>query len=79
MKQETGLVNDVAELKLYEAILHGESWAVTFCLRTKGRHRGYGDKAEVAVTGVTLQIVEEIVDAPSGNDPQDEPDAPGPT
>jgi|SRR5262245_22823229 len=42
---------DVAEAKLFEAIDGGELAAITFYLRTVGRHRGYGDRTEVAVDG----------------------------
>lgn len=43
-----GEVVDVAELKLYDAILAGEHWAVAFALRTIGKHRGYTERHEIA-------------------------------
>ena len=41
-----GYVIDVAELKLYDAILAGEHWAVAFTLKTIGKHRGYVERQE---------------------------------
>lgn len=43
-----GLLTDEAEMKLYEALQRGESWAVCFYLKTQGRHRGYVERAEQA-------------------------------
>src|SRR5262245_28606161 len=42
---------DVAEAKLFQAIDGGELAAITFYLRTVGRHRGYSERHEVAVDG----------------------------
>ena len=47
MEQQDGKVDDVAEMKLYQAIMAGESWAVKFRLRTKAKHRGYIERHEV--------------------------------
>lgn len=50
-----GQVLDTAELALYNAILSGEHWAVTFALKTIGRERGYVEKQEQEISGeVTL-------------------------
>ena len=38
---------DVAELKLDQAIMNGEQWAVLFALRTLGKDRGYVERQEV--------------------------------
>lgn len=46
MEQEDEQVNDIAELKLIQAIQAGESWAVKYRLSTKGRHRGYVERQE---------------------------------
>ena len=43
-------VNDVAELKLYDAIKRGEAWAICFRLKTKAKNRGYVEKAELTGT-----------------------------
>ena len=45
---ENGIAGDTAELKLYQAILAGEHWAIAFYLRTKGKDRGYTERQEVA-------------------------------
>lgn len=44
-----GEVVDAAELKLYDAILAGEHWAVAFALKTIGKHRGYVEKRALDV------------------------------
>lgn len=44
---ERELTNDLVELKLLEAALRGEPWAVQFFLRTRARDRGYGDRQEI--------------------------------
>lgn len=46
-----GHVLDMAELALYNAILSGEHWAVTFALKTIGRARGYVERSEQEITG----------------------------
>lgn len=47
MEAEDGKIDDVAEMKLYQALIAGESWAVQFRLRTKGRNRGYSERKEI--------------------------------
>ena len=47
---ERGHVNDVAELKLFQAIEDGQPWAIQFRLRTRARDRGYGDRLDVGVS-----------------------------
>jgi hypothetical protein len=41
-------VNDIAELKLLDAITRGEAWAICFRLKTKAKNRGYVEKAELS-------------------------------
>ena len=60
MEQQGGEVDDAAEMKLYQAIIAGEPWAVQFRLRTKGKGRGYVERSEV--TGpdngpVTIKVI----------------------
>ncbi len=50
MELEDGKIDDIAEMKLYQAIMAGESWAVQFRLRTKGKGRGYTERTEHSVT-----------------------------
>ena len=51
-------VNDVAELKLYDAIKRGEAWAICFRLKTRAKNRGYIEKAEVEHAGrVQIELV----------------------
>lgn len=50
MESEAALV-DTAELQLRRRLLDGESWAVMFTLRTKGRDRGYGEEPPPRAAG----------------------------
>ncbi len=45
LEEET---TDIAVIKQREAVLGGEPWAIQFQLRTKGKHRGYVERQEVA-------------------------------
>ena len=47
VEQEDGHVTDVAELKLFAAILAGEPWAVQYRLTRKGKDRGYAERQEI--------------------------------
>ena len=47
---ESGLMTDLAEQKLYNAIMRDESWAIGFYLKTKGKSRGYTERLEVGGT-----------------------------
>lgn len=58
MELEDGKIDDIAEMKLYQALLAGESWAVQFRLRTKAKHRGYIEKSVTEVTGTNGGPVE---------------------
>ena len=51
MEQQDGEVDDAAEMKLYQAIIAGEPWAVQFRLRTKGKGRGYVERVEQDIRG----------------------------
>ena len=51
MEQQDGEVDDAAEMKLYQAIIAGEPWAVQFRLRTKGKRRGYVERVQQEVSG----------------------------
>ncbi len=42
-----GQLLDKAELKLEQAIMNGEPWAVQFALRTIGKQRGFVERQEV--------------------------------
>ena len=48
-EEQSGTMVDTAEVKFYEAIKNGESWAINKMLSTKGRSRGYGDQSDVNV------------------------------
>jgi hypothetical protein len=39
-------VSDMAELKLFQSIRRGESWAVGFYLKPQGKGRGYVERTE---------------------------------
>ena len=38
---------DIAEMKLYSAIMAGESWAIALVLKTIGKNRGYVERQEL--------------------------------
>jgi hypothetical protein len=46
LEEQDGLVNDLAEMKLFEAICNGDPWAIQFRLRTRARDRGYAEHVE---------------------------------
>src|SRR5262245_63765470 len=55
---------DVTEARLFQAIDQGELGAITFYLRTVGRHRGYSERHEVAATvDGTLAVTTEAAQA----------------
>ena len=45
-----GALLDMAEAKLFLAVQRGEAWAITFCLKTIGRSRGYGERLDLNVS-----------------------------
>ncbi|NOX56204.1 MAG: hypothetical protein GXP27_17525 [Planctomycetes bacterium] len=51
-----GLMLDTAEMKLYQAIAEGESWAICFYLKCQGKHRGYVERLE------QVQLTDEQLD-----------------
>jgi len=53
-------LNDIAELKLRQAVQKGEPWSIKYQLSTQGKQRGYVERQEV--TGkdgqeVTIKVV----------------------
>lgn len=54
MRSERGKVVDKAEMKLFDAIEAGESWAIQMALRCLGKDRGYVERSEVKFTGEEL-------------------------
>lgn len=55
---ERGHIIDEAELKLHNAILKEEPWAIQLALRTLGRNRGYVERQEQQQIGrVNVQLV----------------------
>jgi hypothetical protein len=47
LEEARGQIVDLGELRLFQAVDAGESWAVQFLLRTVGRDRGYGDRIDL--------------------------------
>lgn len=47
LEKQDGVVNDTAELKLFQAIHNGEPWAIKYRLSTKGKDRGYVERQEI--------------------------------
>jgi hypothetical protein len=46
IRNQRGVVVDTAELKLYQAILDGQAWAIALTLKTLGKDRGYVERQE---------------------------------
>lgn len=47
IENERGAFLDTAELKLYQAVVNGEAWAICFTLKTQGKGRGYVERGEI--------------------------------
>lgn len=55
---------DAAELKFFDAINRGESWAIAMMLKTRGRNRGYIERQERETTvRLTLEEAAQLSDA----------------
>jgi hypothetical protein len=60
IEDEDEAFNDVAEASLYQAVKRGDPWAVCFRLKTKGKKRGYVERAELGGANggpVSIQLV----------------------
>lgn len=56
---------DKAELKLEQAMMNGEPWAIQFSLRTLGKHRGYVERQEITGADGSAQKIEvEYINSP---------------
>jgi hypothetical protein len=51
VQAQAELFVDTAELKLIESVNNGDSWAIQFALKTKGKNRGYVEKQEIDGSG----------------------------
>ncbi len=51
VEAESEYVDDVAEMRLAQAIFNGEPWAIKYRLSTKAKGRGYTEKQEVEHSG----------------------------
>ena len=49
-------VTDLAKKRLLEKIDKGESWAVQFWLKTQARDEGFGEKVQVDMASINLDI-----------------------
>lgn len=50
-ESERGYVVDVAELKMYDAVIGGDPGMIKFVLQTLGKDRGYAERSEHVVKG----------------------------
>lgn len=68
---------DVAETKLWDAVLQGQAWAICFYLKTQGKARGYIEKTITQVDGdAKLRIVETVVESASSEPADKTPQGP---
>ena len=51
LRTAKGVTGDTTELKLFEAIQKGESWAIQFYLKTQCKQRGYTERIDVNLIG----------------------------
>ncbi len=47
---------DRTEIKLFEAIEKGEAWAIAFCLKCRGKERGYVETSRVSLDASELVV-----------------------
>ncbi len=86
LQEERGQLVDLAEAKLFEAVREGRPWAITFLLRTLGKHRGYTERTEVKNVSEAdidaaierelelLAIERGLIPAPDQEAPSNDPD-----
>lgn len=51
IENQRGRLVDKAHSKLEDGIDRGEQWAVTLCLKSLGKDRGFGDETKLQLTG----------------------------
>lgn len=51
LAEETGKLVDLGELKLHSKVQEGDVAAIKYLLSSKGKDRGYGEAAELRLTG----------------------------
>ncbi len=60
-----GQLIDKAELKLEQAVLNGEPWALNLALKTIGKQRGYVERQEVTgADGAPQKVEVEYINSP---------------
>jgi len=60
-----GQLVDKAELKLEQAVMNGEPWAVTLTLKSLGKNRGYVERQEITGADGSAQKIEvEYINSP---------------
>jgi hypothetical protein len=65
--QKRGEMIDTAELALWKALQNGEAWAVSLCLKTIGKTRGYVERQEITgADGGEVEIGVRFVDYRQG-------------
>ena len=64
VEEYRGVMIDEAEIKLKDAVLNGEPWAIQLVLRGPGKVRGYAERAEITGGGgksIASEIFEEAL------------------
>jgi hypothetical protein len=62
-KQEArGELLDAAEVRLWDAVLRGEHWAICFALRTLGKSRGYSEhlNVQLSIEAVASKVADQL-------------------
>lgn len=56
-------MGDTAEGKLFEAILNGEPWAITFYLKTQHKARGYIERSQHVNVNIDIALLQKFENA----------------
>ncbi len=70
IRHERGKFIDTTELKLFNAVMNDEPWAIQMALRTLGKDRGYVEKSQQEHSGEVVHKIVRMI-SPSGSDPLD--------
>lgn len=67
LERERENLVDLAEIKLKQAVMNGEAWAVCFALKCQGKGRGYVEKQAIEHSGNIERGPTEVVVKIDGN------------